>query len=189
MMRIITAATLALLLCAGGAWSQDTGFADSKQGILDALSESKGAGLYGYGGGQTPEKKVNLKIEFDVNSAVIRDQSFALLQELSYALDDYRLAGKNFRIIGHTDSDGDAGYNQVLSEKRALSVKNYLVEKLRIHPDRLEASGRGESEPLVPNDSPSNKQQNRRVEIRVAKSAEREAPVGFGGSGGFKGFD
>ncbi len=69
-------------------------------------------------------------------------------------------------IGGHTDSDGDAKMNLVLSRKRAQSVKRYLVQK-GIQPKRLKAVGYGESRPLVKNDTPRHKQMNRRVEFKI----------------------
>lgn len=67
-------------------------------------------------------------------------------------------------IEGHTDSVGSAQFNQTLSERRALSVKHELVHR-GINPDRISARGFGAAMPLVSNDTPAGRQQNRRVEI------------------------
>jgi OOP family OmpA-OmpF porin len=67
-------------------------------------------------------------------------------------------------IQGHTDDIGTAEYNQMLSEKRANSVMNYLVEN-GIDPTRLTAKGYGEERPRFPNDSEENRARNRRVEM------------------------
>ena len=124
---------------------------------------------------QVPEKRdggfVNLKIEFSVNSYAIRPESFAVLNALGKALNDPRLRGRIFHINGHTDSDGSEKYNAELSMNRALAVKDYLVRKCAIPPDRLEVFGFGESMPLAPNTSRENKQINRRVEIVVFADA------------------
>ncbi len=69
-------------------------------------------------------------------------------------------------IIGHTDNIGSEEYNQMLSEKRAQSVVNFLVEN-GISKDRLEYKGKGESEPEVPNSSPGNRAKNRRVNFKI----------------------
>ncbi len=71
-------------------------------------------------------------------------------------------------IEGHTDSDGDAEANQVLSEQRAQSVVDYLVLEFDfISAQMVEARGYGEDQPIVPNNTPENKQLNRRIEALV----------------------
>lgn len=79
------------------------------------------------------------------------------------------------RIEGHTDSDGSARDNQTLSEKRALSVARWLVAR-GVACERLIPVGFGQSKPIVPNDTPENKAQNRRV--RFVNAALRGRPVG-----------
>lgn len=69
-------------------------------------------------------------------------------------------------IEGHTDSSGSNAFNETLSTQRAQSVKDYLVNQLIIA-ERLKITGHGESQPLVPNDTPENKALNRRVEIQI----------------------
>lgn len=102
-------------------------------------------------------------IHFDVNSATIRPESSGTLEEIGTMLQehpDLRIA-----IEGHTDSDGDEAANQELSERRAASVKDYLVANYGIAAGRLESAGYGESKPVAPNDTAEGKQQNRRVEL------------------------
>lgn len=69
-------------------------------------------------------------------------------------------------ISGHTDIKGDKKYNQTLSQKRAESVVNYLVQK-GIDKTRLLAKGYGNTMPIVPNDTEENKAKNRRTELKV----------------------
>lgn len=69
-------------------------------------------------------------------------------------------------IEGHTDNTASAAYNQSLSERRALAVRDYLVSK-GVSPDRLSYAGYGFSRPVAPNDTPEGRQKNRRVEIKV----------------------
>lgn len=69
------------------------------------------------------------------------------------------------KIVGHTDSDGADASNMDLSKKRGASVKNELVRNFGIDASRLESDGMGESQPVAPNDTPSNKALNRRVEF------------------------
>jgi outer membrane protein OmpA-like peptidoglycan-associated protein len=73
-------------------------------------------------------------------------------------------------IEGYTDSVGTEDYNQGLSERRADSVKSYLVGE-GIGTTRLSASGRGERDPVASNDSASGRQQNRRVEVIISNPA------------------
>lgn len=70
------------------------------------------------------------------------------------------------QVIGHTDSDGDAGYNQQLSERRANSVAGILINT-GVPSSRVQTIGRGENEPVASNLSAEGKAQNRRVEIVI----------------------
>lgn len=69
-------------------------------------------------------------------------------------------------VGGHTDDVGDEAYNQELSQQRAQAVKNYLVKK-GVDAERVKAVGYGESKPVVPNDTPEGRQQNRRTEVKI----------------------
>ena len=70
----------------------------------------------------------------------------------------------NLAVTGHTDSTGSDKYNQALSERRAQSVTNYLVEN-GIDSKRIETMGMGESQPIASNATESGRSQNRRVEL------------------------
>jgi OOP family OmpA-OmpF porin len=69
-------------------------------------------------------------------------------------------------VAGHTDSIGTEEYNQDLSVRRAESVADYLVQN-GVSRDRLRVVGYGETRPKVPNDTPENRQQNRRVVLSI----------------------
>jgi OmpA-OmpF porin, OOP family len=71
---------------------------------------------------------------------------------------------KNITIEGHTDNIGTNEYNQKLSEKRAKSVRQYLIDKFGINGSRLTAVGYGEEKPIASNDTAEGRQTNRRVE-------------------------
>jgi outer membrane protein OmpA-like peptidoglycan-associated protein len=103
-------------------------------------------------------------ILFQTASDKLQPASFDFLDELGQVLKEDEFL--RIQIIGHTDSDGDDSSNQVLSEKRALSVANYLTEKFGISDSRLQAIGRGESEPVNSNSSAAEKAANRRVEFK-----------------------
>ena len=60
---------------------------------------------------------------------------------------------------------GAAQRNQILSEKRVQSIKQYLVQRFQIAPERLHAIGYGASRPIAPNTTPEGRSQNRRVEV------------------------
>ena len=74
------------------------------------------------------------------------------------------------QIIGHTDSDGDAAYNQQLSEGRARAVANVLISN-GVPNGRIQTIGRGESQPVASNRNSAGKAQNRRVEIVILPNA------------------
>ncbi|MDD2984859.1 OmpA family protein [Flavobacterium sp.] len=102
-------------------------------------------------------------ILFDVNSDNIKPESGVVLKEIATTLQENPTV--KVKIIGHTDSDGDANANLALSQKRAVAVKNALASFYGIDLSRLETDGKGESQPLNNNASSSEKAQNRRVEF------------------------
>lgn len=79
-----------------------------------------------------------------------------------------RSNGGNFVVVGHTDSQGSAAYNQTLSEQRAQAVVNWLVSN-GVNADQLTAKGAGESQPAASNATAEGRAQNRRVELHHAK--------------------
>ena len=107
--------------------------------------------------------RVNL-IFFDFNSDRLKPESTADLQEAVRLLQEY--PELKIEIQGHTDSVGPEDYNLALSKRRAEAVKRYLVEH-GISPERLVTRGYGESRPVAPNDTETNRRKNRRVEFKV----------------------
>ncbi|WP_338223059.1 OmpA family protein [Algoriphagus confluentis] len=103
-------------------------------------------------------------ILFQTASDQLQPSSFEFLDQLGNVLKEDEFL--RIQIIGHTDSDGDENNNQILSEKRAVSVANYLQEKFGITPSRLQTLGKGESEPLNSNSTSAEKAANRRVEFK-----------------------
>lgn len=114
-----------------------------------------------------PKEILRLRVEFDTNSASLRKSAHPTLTKLATALKDQRLATARFCIQGHTDSDGDNRYNLRLSLHRARSVLNYLTTTEGIDEERVAIFGYGEAVPLKENNSSSNKQINRRVEVSL----------------------
>jgi len=103
-------------------------------------------------------------INFDFDSDIIRGESKPTLDKIVAMLKSEQTM--QLIIEGHTDSDGSTEHNQILSEKRAESVKSYLVSA-GISSSRLFTKGYGESMPVAPNTTATGKAQNRRVELVV----------------------
>ena len=102
-------------------------------------------------------------IFFASGSDRIRPESTPTLKEIATMLEEH--PALRLSIEGHTDADGEDGFNQSLSERRAAAVKAYLVAQHAVDAARLETAGFGESAPVSSNDTPEGKQQNRRVEL------------------------
>lgn len=109
-------------------------------------------------------KIVLRNVFFDVDKATLRHESETELTRLVEILMNNK--DIKIQISGHTDSDGNEDHNLKLSEARAHAVVNYLIKK-GIEAFRLTFKGFGEDHPIRPNDSPENKQLNRRTEIEI----------------------
>jgi OOP family OmpA-OmpF porin len=104
------------------------------------------------------------KIRFESGRATIDPDSAGLLDRLIETA--LRCPTANIEIAGHTDADGDDGFNQALSEKRAQAVADYLV-RAGLPADRFKAMGYGSLQPVAGNDTDEGKAQNRRIEFVV----------------------
>jgi len=102
-------------------------------------------------------------IHFDVASARIQPQSEATIREIATVLRAH--SAWRMRVEGHTDSDGGAAANMVLSVERAGAVVNELVKRYRIAPARLTSTGYGQTRPVATNSTAAGKALNRRVEL------------------------
>jgi len=112
-----------------------------------------------------PEFKAAFKINFEFGSARLTADAQRLLDKIAQVLNAPAAASLRFRVAGHTDSVGSASRNQQLSQQRAQAVVTYLSVDAS-HPlaaTRLEAVGKGSSEPLIPANPAAG--ENRRVEI------------------------
>ena len=107
-------------------------------------------------------------ILFATDSFAVRSDLTRDLNTVASNLQAY--PNSTIQIVGHTDSDGDAAYNQQLSERRANTVADVLLDA-GIPFARLLTFGRGESQPLASNLDPAGKSQNRRVEIVILPNA------------------
>jgi outer membrane protein OmpA-like peptidoglycan-associated protein len=107
--------------------------------------------------------KIDLEINFDYNSADISTKSLPSVQALGRALTSSELKGSTFVVAGHTDAAGGEGYNQDLSERRADSIKRYLVDKYGINGSDLVTVGYGKSKLKDPSQPMA--EANRRVQV------------------------
>ena len=101
-------------------------------------------------------------VNFDNNKSDIKPQAAAVLDETVTALQ--RCPARRVRLTAYTDSNGSDEYNQKLSQRRADSVREYLVSH-GIAASRIEAQGLGESNPVADNSTPEGRAENRRVEL------------------------
>lgn len=103
-------------------------------------------------------------IFFDVNQAFLRPESYAELDRL------VRLMNENpdlkIEIQAHTDNQGRAAYNKKLSDRRADSALQYLIEN-GIAPERMRSVGFGDTKPVADNTTEEGRQKNRRVELII----------------------
>jgi OOP family OmpA-OmpF porin len=110
----------------------------------------------------TPSMAFNT-IQFAFGSAQLTAESSATLRNLGDALNHQLTDQKSFLIEGHTDRKGTRAYNDELSKGRAEAVKDYLVHETGVSPDRLQAVGKGFSEPANPKNPYA--AENRRVVV------------------------
>jgi outer membrane protein OmpA-like peptidoglycan-associated protein len=112
---------------------------------------------------------IDLEIRFDYNSADISQASVPSVQALGSALSTPSLKGSTFLVAGHTDAVGGEAYNQDLSERRADSIKRYLVDHYGLSSADLVTVGYGKNKPKDPN-APMDPA-NRRVQVVNMKPA------------------
>lgn len=109
------------------------------------------------------DSQINIRIEFDLNSASLRASEFEKLQTLCSAIK--RSDVELFHIFGHTDASGSDAYNLNLSRLRAEEVRRRMINDCQIEPARLRAIGVGEQHLLTP--GAPNAAENRRVEFQA----------------------
>ncbi|MEJ2519451.1 MAG: OmpA family protein [Desulfuromonadales bacterium] len=146
----------------------------TQQGALygSGIGAAVGAGLGQVIGGDTKATLIGAgmavtfrsDVLFDVDSAVIKPGGYSEIDRVANVLLQYPQT--DIQIAGHTDSTGSETYNQGLSERRAMSVKNALIDR-GVSPARMRAVGFGESQPVADNANPSGRQMNRRVVVTI----------------------
>ncbi len=107
---------------------------------------------------------LNADTFFDFDKATLKPEGRQMLDQVASQVDAVNL--ETLIATGHTDSIGTEAYNQKLSERRANSVKTYLVSK-GIDANRIYVEGKGETSPVASNSTREGRAQNRRVEIEI----------------------
>jgi outer membrane protein OmpA-like peptidoglycan-associated protein len=108
---------------------------------------------------------ISLNVFFEFDSDKILPDYFRDLEKLGNVLTAPEYSVNRVQVEGHTDSIGSDSYNLRLSERRAESVKQYLVQRFQIPSDRLVVRGFGKSQPIASNATPDGRDKNRRVEV------------------------
>ncbi|MBN1615428.1 MAG: OmpA family protein, partial [Deltaproteobacteria bacterium] len=119
----------------------------------------------------TEKVTVRLNVEFDTDKADIKSKYHDEIEKFADFMNRY--TDTKAIIEGHTDSIASMSYNQALSERRADSVKQYLVEQFNIDPDRLTTAGYGETRPIGDNATAEGRQLNRRVQAVIETMVEK----------------
>lgn len=130
--------------------------------------------------GQAPALKVTFDsgILFATNSSTVSDASKSALRNFAGNLE--KNPDTDLRIVGHTDNTGKVDYNQTLSEKRAKSVYDYLIDQ-GVSSRRMVFEGKGIHQPVADNSTADGRSKNRRVEImimaneKMMQDAQKEA--------------
>jgi len=117
--------------------------------------------------------KFGSEILFDTGRAELKTAAEKALSQLVQLMRSY--PGYPGIIEGHTDNAGAADSNQVLSQRRAEAVKNWLVSKGHIPDGCITTRGYGLTRPVASNETAEERQKNRRVEVRLVKPASPEA--------------
>jgi large repetitive protein len=115
------------------------------------------------------------KVQFEFNSDVIRAVSFQMLDDVAKVLAEHP-EQKLIHIDGHSSAEGAEEYNRKLSQRRAESVRQYLIKR-KVAAGRLEAHGFGESRPITADRSDAGLAMNRRVEFRLVDVADDSQPA------------
>ena len=108
---------------------------------------------------------ITLDVEFDTNKAIVKDEYRNEIKKVADFMKTY--PNTTAVIEGHTDNVDTAEYNQKLSEARANSVRQYLIDNFGIKASRLTAVGYGETKPIASNKTEEGRQKNRRVQAVI----------------------
>jgi outer membrane protein OmpA-like peptidoglycan-associated protein len=111
-------------------------------------------------------------LSFDSGKSQIKSENFDLLAKVEKAIDIFPRS--ELTIEGHTDAHGGDDMNQKLSQERAESVRQYMINAMRIPTYRLIATGYGETRPVASNETEAGRARNRRIDIVIRPNLEPE---------------
>ncbi|WP_020210511.1 OmpA family protein [Gilvimarinus chinensis] len=148
---------------AGGAIGGGVGHYMDRQ-EAELRQKLQGSGVQVRRDGNTISLIMPGNITFETDQYSIRPEFHDVLDSVALVLAEYK--DTNVNIAGHTDSTGSDNYNQMLSERRAQSVREYLGQR-KVDYGRMNAVGYGPRYPIASNSSSSGRAQNRRVEIEL----------------------
>ncbi|MDD7805472.1 MAG: OmpA family protein [Endozoicomonas sp. (ex Botrylloides leachii)] len=134
-----------------------------KDGIADSqdLCPNSPAGSKVDSTGCIPKKSIDMRVQFGFDSDQISSAELNHVAKISEFLKRY--PDVRIRVVGYTDNEGTAEYNQNLAQRRAEKVRDLLISQYGVKADRIEAVGKGESDPIADNTTPEGRQKNRRV--------------------------
>lgn len=161
---LLLAITLGATSCKQRAIMVNPGAVVTKDGTDDGLKNVKSE----FEDASRTEEGIKFTLSSDLlfptNSSYLTEKAKVELSKLSKLLNADK--SKKVRVDGHTDSTGEANYNQWLSEKRAASVKKFL-EDAGVSAARITTKGLGQTKPVSDNKTPEGRQKNRRVEVVI----------------------
>ena len=140
---------------------------DDKDGILNSKDICPDTPLGEAVNSDGCPASVNLNINFENNSALIKENSELHLQKYADFLTQHR--NYSAKIVGYTDSKGDATYNQKLSQRRAEAVADDLISR-GVNTNQLSVSGMGEENPVADNSTAEGRAKNRRIEAELTRN-------------------
>lgn len=117
---------------------------------------------------------INQQVQFDTDKSTIKEVSFPLLDEVAQTIKDHPEILK-LEIQGHTDNQGTAEHNRILSQNRARSVRMALVKR-GVDFLRLESKGYGQDVPIADNATEEGRKVNRRVQFKILQRKDETAP-------------
>ena len=138
-------------------------YMDNQEAMLRSRLEGTGVGVTRVG----DEIILNMpgNVTFDTDSDAIQSGFYDVLSSVTLVFKEYEQT--YIDVLGHTDSTGSDAHNDDLSQRRAASVATYFSSQGVLY-DRMMIRGFGERMPIASNETPQGRQQNRRVEIRIA---------------------
>lgn len=145
------------------------GYGSASSTIIASVQEVKQAmsDLHGQDLGLQIRIELPADVLFDFDKADIRPDAQKALEQLGTVIKGYPKGSA--MLIGHTDSKGDDQYNQKLSERRAESVRQWLMTSAQVDGGRLKTRGEGERRPVGDNNTDEGRQKNRRLEAIINK--------------------